>query len=158
MIRRPPRSTLFPYTTLFRSRFIYDLFGKNDKLVIDQLGKLYKNKRLLVNKNKIRQIQNHFKSSRVNEKNTLLIIQEFFYKNKIILDPHTAVGVAAVTKKEIKNKPVVYISTAHPAKFPETIFKAIKKKITLPKKHKSLLRSEERRVGKECRSRWTPYH
>src|SRR5256885_11012742 len=25
MIRRPPRSTLFPYTTLFRSRFLYDL-------------------------------------------------------------------------------------------------------------------------------------
>src|SRR5260370_17832468 len=24
MIRRPPRSTLFPYTTLFRSRFIED--------------------------------------------------------------------------------------------------------------------------------------
>ena len=22
----------------------------------------------------------------------------------------------------------------------------------------SLLRSEERRVGKECRSRWSPYH
>ena len=26
-------------------RFIYDLFGKNNKLVIDQLGKLYKNKK-----------------------------------------------------------------------------------------------------------------
>src|SRR5258708_22228727 len=25
MIRRPPRSTLFPYTTLFRSRFLGDL-------------------------------------------------------------------------------------------------------------------------------------
>src|SRR3989449_10309938 len=24
MIRRPPRSTLFPYTTLFRSRFLWD--------------------------------------------------------------------------------------------------------------------------------------
>ena len=23
---------------------------------------------------------------------------------------------------------------------------------------RSLLRSEERRVGKECRSRWSPYH
>ena len=23
---------------------------------------------------------------------------------------------------------------------------------------KTLLRSEERRVGKECRSRWSPYH
>src|SRR2546422_5067544 len=27
MIRRPPRSTLFPYTTLFRSRFIMALFS-----------------------------------------------------------------------------------------------------------------------------------
>src|SRR5438105_11020003 len=27
MIRRPPRSTLFPYTTLFRSRARYDLPG-----------------------------------------------------------------------------------------------------------------------------------
>ena len=25
-------------------------------------------------------------------------------------------------------------------------------------KDKKLLRSEERRVGKECRSRWSPYH
>src|SRR3712207_8458163 len=25
MIRRPPRSTLFPYTTLFRSRLVYTL-------------------------------------------------------------------------------------------------------------------------------------
>src|SRR5205809_6042924 len=29
MIRRPPRSTLFPYTTLFRSQ-IYARFDKND--------------------------------------------------------------------------------------------------------------------------------
>src|SRR5688572_31856901 len=31
MIRRPPRSTLFPYTTLFRS--LQDVGGKNDRLV-----------------------------------------------------------------------------------------------------------------------------
>src|SRR3712207_7931688 len=28
MIRRPPRSTLFPYTTLFRSYFMQELFPK----------------------------------------------------------------------------------------------------------------------------------
>src|SRR3712207_7547062 len=28
MIRRPPRSTLFPYTTLFRSRALFDRYGK----------------------------------------------------------------------------------------------------------------------------------
>src|SRR3712207_7161654 len=26
MIRRPPRSTLFPYTTLFRSQFVHDSY------------------------------------------------------------------------------------------------------------------------------------
>src|SRR5258708_30054277 len=28
MIRRPPRSTLFPYTTLFRSQFLNERFGR----------------------------------------------------------------------------------------------------------------------------------
>ena len=124
-------------------RFIYDLFRKNNKLVLSELGKLYKNRRISIKKDKIRQIQNYFKSSSVNEKNTLLTIQEFFCKNKIILDPHTAVGVAGERRIEIKNKPVIYISTAHPAKFPETIAKAIKKKIILPKNHKVLLKSKE---------------
>src|SRR5256886_15606713 len=31
MIRRPPRSTLFPYTTLFRSRFRDHLFQGRDR-------------------------------------------------------------------------------------------------------------------------------
>src|SRR2546429_2339045 len=33
MIRRPPRSTLFPYTTLFRSR-VGDLFGIAQRLLV----------------------------------------------------------------------------------------------------------------------------
>src|SRR3712207_9007861 len=36
MIRRPPRSTLFPYTTLFRSAWTFDLLLRNPQ----QLGRL----------------------------------------------------------------------------------------------------------------------
>src|SRR5258707_10773373 len=32
MIRRPPRSTLFPYTTLFRSLYLLALLGRNRTL------------------------------------------------------------------------------------------------------------------------------
>ena len=124
-------------------RFIYDLFGKNNKLVKDQLEKLYKNKRIFINKNKIKQIQNYFKSSKVNEKNTLLTIKEIFFKKKIVIDPHTAVGIWAGRKLEIKNKPIIYVATAHASKFPETINKVIKKKIPLPEKNKSLLKLKE---------------
>ena len=36
---------------------------------------------------------------------------------------------------------------------------AREKSVTSPERMKELaLRSEERRVGKECRSRWSPYH
>src|SRR2546426_6870284 len=33
MIRRPPRSTLFPYTTLFRSALVHDRFPAADEAV-----------------------------------------------------------------------------------------------------------------------------
>src|SRR5256885_6281587 len=36
MIRRPPRSTLFPYTTLFRSRSSYFVALKGDRVTIFQ--------------------------------------------------------------------------------------------------------------------------
>src|SRR2546427_4594546 len=40
MIRRPPRSTLFPYTTLFRSRQqVRDVGGAPDQLSQDRRGR-----------------------------------------------------------------------------------------------------------------------
>src|SRR5947199_8039603 len=41
MIRRPPRSTLFPYTTLFRSR-TFDHFVLLDTLGLGGMGTVYK--------------------------------------------------------------------------------------------------------------------
>src|SRR2546430_16153835 len=38
MIRRPPRSTLFPYTTLFRSRFLRLRSKRNAEQPIRELG------------------------------------------------------------------------------------------------------------------------
>src|SRR5256885_11690641 len=40
MIRRPPRSTLFPYTTLFRSHFLVGVqgVGEGERLASDDLG------------------------------------------------------------------------------------------------------------------------
>src|SRR5256885_13548887 len=40
MIRRPPRSTLFPYTTLFRSRWIADVAEMRTRLLAAQQGML----------------------------------------------------------------------------------------------------------------------
>ena len=52
-----------------------------------------------------------------------------------------------------------YVSYANPNAEPEVVDDGLNWPdidITLPQY--SIVRSEERRIGKECRSRWSPYH
>ena len=70
--------------------------------------------------------------------------------------------------KAIKSKVKTYVKkveTAVEKKDVEAAKVALKEAISVINKagskgvyHKNTCRSEERRVGKECRSRWSPYH
>ena len=53
------------------------------------------------------------------------------------------VGVCAEKNEKHNNTVNVYISTAHPAKFPGTVYKALKKKVNLPCKYNSILKKKE---------------
>ena len=44
------------------------------------------------------------------------------------------------------------------AAYPSVAYAQIDEKEAAQETLKELTRSEERRVGKECRSRWSPYH
>src|SRR3712207_9591703 len=107
MIRRPPRSTLFPYTTLFRSYFKNKPSGE----AIDQLF-----------------IPNSFRFA------------SSYYLSK---KQYAAIADSAFMIKLLKERRLEYSICA--------IF--FNSSFTV-----SIRRSEERRVGKECRSRWSPYH
>src|SRR2546426_10831934 len=111
MIRRPPRSTLFPYTTLFRSK-IADNSGARSALVIRVLGG---SKRRYGGLGDV----------------VVVTIKDAIPTGQI-KKGEVARAVIVRTAKETKRKDGSYI------RFDE--------------------RSEERRVGKECRSRWSPYH
>src|SRR3712207_9210080 len=103
MIRRPPRSTLFPYTTLFRSdrwNPILDVFDEEGVRFAFEV-----------------------------------------HPTEISYDIHsTERALDAIGRREAFgfnfDPSHLYWQFVDPVKF----------------------RSEERRVGKECRSRWSPYH
>ena len=52
-------------------------------------------------------------------------IAAFHKQTGRIIDPHTAVAAAAAAKMGATPAPVVVLSTAHPAKFPEAVTQAI---------------------------------
>src|SRR2546425_12679391 len=102
MIRRPPRSTLFPYTPLFRS---VGIAGPHDVAGIDEP-------------------QSHAAAhrggdARVGELQPGIVDLAIVDLHRALVLPHErCLGVDLLLR----------------------------------------YRSEERRVGKECRSRWSPYH
>src|SRR5256885_16543039 len=105
MIRRPPRSTLFPYTTLFRSRWAEfchsSPWGPVNTETLQHIALFEKCRNFLP---KAREVQ--------------------------------ASGLHAWYKPISRSEDTVVVIEGK----------------------ERIMRSEERRVGKECRSRWSPYH
>src|SRR3989454_11609472 len=102
MIRRPPRSTLFPYTTLFRSRYS-EHFEKDGEALYDR-------------------------AVGMGLEGIVAKKADAPYKS----------GRSDLWQKIRADKTGDFVVVGY----------------TAPKG----TRSEERRVGKECRSRWSPYH
>jgi threonine synthase len=62
-----------------------------------------------------------FRGTAVGEDDTARAIVRTLNETGELIDPHTAVGVAAAQRAADLPGPVVVMSTAHPAKFPETL-------------------------------------
>src|SRR3712207_4838173 len=146
MIRRPPRSTLFPYTTLFRSSLFFD-FSKIEFVIL--LGAIT----LVV----IAEMMNT-----AVEKTVDMVTQEYHPLAKIAKD----VAAGGVLVSALYAVVVGYILFYNKLNM---LTGNIALRIRESELHITVIcivivliavvvRSEERRVGKECRSRWSPYH
>ncbi len=87
-----------------------------------------------------------FDSHRVDEAATQAEMTRTFRETGHILDPHTAIGVAAARAalRRDPDTPVVALGTAHPAKFPDAVFRATGKRPALPDHLLQLMEHRER--------------
>src|SRR5258705_12441729 len=145
MIRRPPRSTLFPYTTLFRSQGPTDAFittarahiaahqcHEADTALDHGLGAsayLMDTVHVFVWRAILGHMRGNDSLARVNFHAALALYSALRVNG---LD-QIATGLSDVFESEARRFRV----------YPDSELDE---------------RSEERRVGKECRSRWSPYH
>ena len=123
-------------------RLIYDLNEQS----VDKTNKIMQEikikKKYLIEKKELTKIKEDFLSESVSEEELLFCIKKVYENYKIIIDPHTAVGLRALEKINLNGKNAV-LSTAHPCKFPEAINKAINVKSELPTELNYILDEKE---------------
>jgi threonine synthase len=86
-----------------------------------------------------------FTAARVDDDGTLAEIKATHDATGIVLDPHSAIAVAAAkAKRRDPNLPMVALATAHPAKFPDAVVRAIGKPPDVPERLAKLMRLPER--------------
>ena len=110
-------------------RLLYDLYGKNSEKVKKVMMSI-KDNTYKIEQDILVKLQNDFDSESLNETEILNTIRNFYEENKIVIDPHTAIGVGVIKKLNLRD--VVILATAHPCKFPIAIEKAISKIEKLP--------------------------
>lgn len=70
-----------------------------------------------------------------------------YEENEYLLDPHGAVGYRALLEKLDENEYGIFLETAHPAKFLETVEKIIETKIEIPVKLQEFMKGEKQSLS-----------
>src|SRR5256885_11053624 len=146
MIRRPPRSTLFPYTTLFRSC----LGAQSCHLqLLPGLQRLLAQLDLPAFQLQTRALQ---LGGGLVDGAAVLVEQGDLDAHAHRVQAH--VGLARLAVAQLHARPARSLGTVKPR------LRTLDLRLELAQfgMLHGIDRSEERRVGKECRSRWSPYH
>ena len=101
-------------------RLLYDI-TQSSEYVNNLMKELKETGKYSLKNSDLIKIQESFCSYSVSEEEVGNIIKETFRDHQIIVDPHTAVGIASANKCENKYDIKVTLSTAHPAKFKDTV-------------------------------------
>ena len=123
-------------------RLIYDINDQNTDKTSKIMQSIKNEKKYLIEEKELKKIRKDFVSETISEQELLSCIKKVYENYKIIIDPHTAVGLGVLKKINLAGKSVV-LSTAHPCKFPEAIKKAINIKSELPDNLNYILSKKE---------------
>ena len=96
-----------------------------------------------VDKKIIKEILKDFDSGAVTDKDTVTTIDHFYHSRKVILCPHSAIGVRVAQDFVNAGETVISLGTAHPAKFKETVESALEISIPVPLALKDIIKNNE---------------
>lgn len=99
--------------------------------------------------NNFTQLKDHLSGYRFTDDATREAMREIYHTSSYIADPHGAVGYLGL-KDYLEKHPGkygVFLETAHPVKFLDTVEETLERKVPMPKRIQSLLDKEKKSIG-----------
>jgi threonine synthase len=127
-------------------RLLFEALGRDAGAVRALMANLTQSGRFEIPAAALAAIRAEFDAATLDEKGTTEEIARVWREAEYIMDPHTACGVAAARKLLAADPatPVLALSTAHPAKFPQAVKRAIGRTAPLPGHLAHLMEAKER--------------
>ena len=125
-------------------RALFDAYGRDGKAVAQLMAEMKETGGFTVSQGTLQALRELFVSGRVSEAETLATITAMHTASGELLCPHTAVGVTVAEANRDKTVPMITLSTAHPAKFPDAVEQATDIRPALPERMGDLFSRPER--------------
>ncbi len=125
-------------------RLLADLAGRDGAAVQAWMAGLARDGEFTLDGARLAEARAHFAAARADDDACLAAIAEVWRTTGRTIDPHSAAGVHAARRHVSGTTPMVSLATAHPAKFPDAIERAIGIRPALPPRLAALAAKPER--------------
>ncbi len=127
-------------------RLLFDLGGRDGKAQAAQMAGFDADGAMRLTNAQQQGAAKLFGSERVDGDDMAMAMRWAHEKAGEIVDPHTAIGLAAARRQSLPEVPIVTLATAHPAKFVDAVERATGARPALPARVGDLFEREERYV------------
>ena len=124
-------------------RLLFEFLGRDAVETRRHMGYFSQNGKMPVSDEVWRAIRAQFSSFRLSDEQTLAEIARLQRETGYLADPHSIIGIAAAREVGPVGLPVIAAATAHPAKFPDAMEKAVGSRPPLPPHLSDLYEREE---------------
>jgi threonine synthase len=129
-------------------RLLFEMNNRDGGATTEQLNRFRQSGKLSVEPDQYEKwIAPTFRAHRANNDETLAVMKRIYGESGMLVDPHTAVGIASAEACAEPGVPTITLATAHPAKFPDAVKKATGVHPALPDHVADLFDREERIVN-----------
>jgi len=111
---------------------LFEMLGRDGAAVSELMMEFRAEGTVSVPLERLGWLREHYDAGRFSDEQCLELMGELWRDRRMLIDPHTAVGVGVARQLHRGGTPMICLGTAHPAKFPDAVERATGLRPPLP--------------------------